>query len=315
MCGGVAVIDFDNDGKPDLLFINACPWPGQEKSSARQADAGALSQRGRRQIYGRDERGRPGRHAVRHGRDGRRLRQRRLARLVRHRRRRQPSVSQRGQRQRRGRPALRGDDSDGRRRRAGRLARQVRPAISSPGTSPSASRPRRRSSTTTATASSICSCATTSTGRRPRSQHRLHARRQGTDVWPAQAVRRGAVLPLSQRGRRQVHGCVEGGRRASLREARHRSGRPAAAAGQIAGRDRLRRRRGRLARHRRGQRFRAQLLLPQQARTQRHARFQGGRPARRHRLRPGPSARRDGHRLGAVLSARMQWPAHHQLRR
>jgi hypothetical protein len=27
MCGGVAVIDFDNDDKPDLLFVNACPWP------------------------------------------------------------------------------------------------------------------------------------------------------------------------------------------------------------------------------------------------------------------------------------------------
>ena len=28
MGGGVAVIDFDNDGKQDLLFINSCPWPG-----------------------------------------------------------------------------------------------------------------------------------------------------------------------------------------------------------------------------------------------------------------------------------------------
>jgi hypothetical protein len=27
MCGGVAVIDFDKDDKPDLLFVNACPWP------------------------------------------------------------------------------------------------------------------------------------------------------------------------------------------------------------------------------------------------------------------------------------------------
>src|SRR5579885_1068015 len=34
MCGGVAVIDFDHDDKPDILFVNACPWPGQEKPNA-----------------------------------------------------------------------------------------------------------------------------------------------------------------------------------------------------------------------------------------------------------------------------------------
>src|SRR5947207_2164826 len=28
MGAGVAFIDFDNDGKQDLLLINSCPWPG-----------------------------------------------------------------------------------------------------------------------------------------------------------------------------------------------------------------------------------------------------------------------------------------------
>jgi hypothetical protein len=32
MGAGVAVLDFDNDGKPDLLFINGRPWPGRETS-------------------------------------------------------------------------------------------------------------------------------------------------------------------------------------------------------------------------------------------------------------------------------------------
>ncbi len=29
MGSGVAFLDFDNDGRQDLLFVNSCPWPGQ----------------------------------------------------------------------------------------------------------------------------------------------------------------------------------------------------------------------------------------------------------------------------------------------
>src|SRR5438552_15010357 len=29
MGSGVAVIDFDRDGRPDLFFVNGRPWPGQ----------------------------------------------------------------------------------------------------------------------------------------------------------------------------------------------------------------------------------------------------------------------------------------------
>ena len=34
MGSGVAFIDYDNDDKPDLLFVNSCYWPGYEKAGA-----------------------------------------------------------------------------------------------------------------------------------------------------------------------------------------------------------------------------------------------------------------------------------------
>ncbi len=32
MGSGVAFLDFDNDGDPDLFFVNSCPWPGKEST-------------------------------------------------------------------------------------------------------------------------------------------------------------------------------------------------------------------------------------------------------------------------------------------
>src|SRR4029077_19322458 len=44
MGSGVAFLDYDNDGKQDLLFINSCPWPddkpGQKPTLAPYHNAG-----------------------------------------------------------------------------------------------------------------------------------------------------------------------------------------------------------------------------------------------------------------------------------
>ncbi|HZL34071.1 MAG TPA: CRTAC1 family protein [Tepidisphaeraceae bacterium] len=38
MGGGVAFLDYDNDGKPDLLFVNGSDWPGHGTSGSDHAD-------------------------------------------------------------------------------------------------------------------------------------------------------------------------------------------------------------------------------------------------------------------------------------
>ncbi|HEY3789097.1 MAG TPA: VCBS repeat-containing protein, partial [Urbifossiella sp.] len=46
MSGGVAVIDFDRDGRPDLFFVNGRAWPGQSNSSGSKPTQALYRNRG-----------------------------------------------------------------------------------------------------------------------------------------------------------------------------------------------------------------------------------------------------------------------------
>ncbi len=39
MGGGVAVLDFDRDGRQDILFVNSCPWPGRQDRDRKATPA------------------------------------------------------------------------------------------------------------------------------------------------------------------------------------------------------------------------------------------------------------------------------------
>ncbi len=175
MGSGVCVIDYDNDGWPDILFVNSTDWPGHKTRRTTPAlyhnnhdgtFTDVTQQAGLDvEMYGT-------------GLHGGRLRQRRLRRHLHHRDRRQPSVSQSGQR-----PICRCDGEGGR----GRFG---------------LSRPARCGLTTTTTASSISSSRTTSSGRRrPISSARSMASTSPIARRSLQGRERAA---LSQSGQRQI---------------------------------------------------------------------------------------------------------------
>ena len=103
MGGGVALLDYDNDGRLDIFFTNGAklddPMPAGK--AARQVGPRVLEpalppERGRH-VHRRHREGRPHRNAaepLRHGRRGRRLRQRRLRGPLRHQLRRQHALPQ-----------------------------------------------------------------------------------------------------------------------------------------------------------------------------------------------------------------------------
>src|SRR5262249_15527769 len=81
MGGGVAIIDFDNDGKPDILFINSCYWPGFEKEGKAPTLA-LYRNKGNFQFEDVTEKCWPKHHNVRRGGAGGELEHRGRPRLL-----------------------------------------------------------------------------------------------------------------------------------------------------------------------------------------------------------------------------------------
>ena len=50
MGGGVAFLDYDNDGRPDLLFVNSCYWPGKTPPGAKPPTAALYHNEGNGQF-------------------------------------------------------------------------------------------------------------------------------------------------------------------------------------------------------------------------------------------------------------------------
>ena len=100
MGSGVALFDYDNDGRLDIFLVNGAPLsdptpkgtiPAEDRTEVLESP---LSPEERRHLRRRDGEGRPAGRRLRNGRRGRRLRQRRLRRPLRHRVRRQQALSQ-----------------------------------------------------------------------------------------------------------------------------------------------------------------------------------------------------------------------------
>ena len=154
MVSGVAVFDYNNDGKPDLYFVNGARQPQLEKTDPSLLQP-ALPQQRRRHVHGCHAESRGPRRGFRDGRRGGGLRQRRL----------RPTCSSPGV----NRNILYRNRGDGTFEDVTDAARAGAPG---PAAKPGPFRPA--GSTTTTTACSTCSWSTTGVG--PGEGARLHDR-------------------------------------------------------------------------------------------------------------------------------------------